>query len=96
MIYLAMSSQYSSGEIFIGMSFFKIPWQSFEDGIKENIGNVGSAIVMLLLIGAIGGTWMLSGVVPTMIYYGMQIVNPKIFLFVCCIVSAVVSIVTGS
>lgn len=82
--------------VFIGMSFFKIPWQSFEDGIKENIGNVGSAIVMLLLIGAIGGTWMLSGVVPTMIYYGMQIVNPKIFLFVCCIVSAVVSIVTGS
>ena len=82
--------------VFIGMIFFKIPWQSFEDGIKENIGNVGSAIVMLLLIGAIGGTWMLSGVVPTMIYYGMQIVNPKIFLFICCVVSAVVSIVTGS
>ena len=82
--------------VFIGMIFFKIPWQSFEDGIKENIANVGSAIVMLLLIGAIGGTWMLSGVVPTMIYYGMQIVNPKIFLLICCIVSAVVSIVTGS
>ena len=82
--------------VMIGMIFFKIPWQSFEDGIKENIGNVGSAIVMLLLIGAIGGTWMLSGVVPTMIYYGMQIVNPKIFLVICCIVSAVVSIVTGS
>ena len=82
--------------VMIGMIFFKIPWQSFGDGIKENIGNVGSAIVMLLLIGAIGGTWMLSGVVPTMIYYGMQIVNPKIFLVICCIVSAVVSIVTGS
>ena len=82
--------------VMIGMIFFKIPWQSFEDGIKENIGNVGSAIVMLLLIGAIGGTWMLSGVVPTMIYYGMQVVNPKIFLVICCIVSAVVSIVTGS
>ena len=82
--------------VFIGMIFFKIPWQTFEDGIKENIGNVGSAIVMLLLIGAIGGTWMLSGVVPTMIYYGMHIVNPKVFLVICCIVSAVVSIVTGS
>ncbi len=82
--------------VFIGMLFFKVPWQSFEDGIKENIANVGTAIVMLLLIGAIGGTWMLSGVVPTMIYYGMQIVNPKIFLFICCIVSAAVSIVTGS
>ena len=76
--------------VFIGMLFFKVPWQSFEDGIKENIANVGTAIVMLLLIGAIGGTWMLSGVVPTMIYYGMQIVNPKVFLFICCIVSAVV------
>ncbi len=82
--------------VFIGMLFFKVPWQSFEDGIKENIANVGSAIVMLLLIGAIGGTWMLSGVVPTMIYYGMQIVNPNVFLVICCIVSAVVSIVTGS
>lgn len=82
--------------VFIGMLFFKVPWQSFEDGIKENIANVGTAMVMLLLIGAIGGAWMLSGVVPTMIYYGMQIVSPKIFLFICCIVSAVVSIVTGS
>lgn len=82
--------------VFIGMVFFKIPWDEFEKSIKENIGNVGSAIVMLLLIGAIGGTWMLSGVVPTMIYYGMQIVNPKIFLFVCCLISAVVSVVTGS
>lgn len=82
--------------VFIGMIFFKIPWQTFEEGIKENIANVGSAIVMLLLIGAIGGTWMLSGVVPTMIYYGMHIVNPKVFLVICCIVSAVVSIVTGS
>ena len=82
--------------VFIGMLFFKVPWQSFEDGIKENIANVGAAVVMLLLIGALGGTWMLSGVVPTMIYYGMQIVNPKVFLLICCIVSAVVSIVTGS
>ena len=82
--------------VFIGMMFFKVPWQSFEDAIKWNVGNVGSAIVMLLLIGAIGGTWMLSGVVPTMIYYGMQVVNPKIFLVICCIVSAVVSVVTGS
>ena len=82
--------------VFIGMLFYKVPWQSFEDSIKENISNVGCAIVMLLLIGAIGGTWMLSGVVPTMIYYGMQIVNPKIFLLLCCVISAVVSVVTGS
>lgn len=80
----------------IAMIFYNIPWSSFEEAIKENISNVATAIVMLLLIGAIGGTWMLSGVVPTMIYYGLQIINPNIFLFLCCVVSAVISIVTGS
>ena len=69
----------------IGMIFYKVPWDSFENAIKSNITNVATAIIMLLLIGAIGGSWMLSGVVPTMIYYGLQIVNPKIFLFVCCL-----------
>lgn len=80
----------------IGMIFYKVPWNSFEDAIKSNITNVATAIIMLLLIGAIGGSWMLSGVVPTMIYYGLQIVNPKIFLFICCFISAIVSIITGS
>lgn len=82
--------------VFIGMVFYKVPWQSFEDPIKNNVSGVATAILMLLFIGAIGGTWMLSGVVPTMIYYGLQIINPNVFLFVCCIVSAVVSVVTGS
>lgn len=80
----------------IGMIFYKVPWDSFENAIKSNITNVATAIIMLLLIGAIGGSWMLSGVVPTMIYYGLQIVNPKIFLFVCCFISAIVSVMTGS
>lgn len=80
----------------IGMFFYKIPWDSFEEAIKDNVANVGTALVMLLLIGAIGGTWMLSGVVPTMVYYGLQILNPNVFLLICCIVSAIVSVVTGS
>ncbi len=80
----------------IGMIFYKVPWTSFESSIKENLANVSTALVMLLLIGAIGGTWMLSGVVPTMIYYGLQILNPKFFLLLCCIISSIVSVVTGS
>ena len=63
--------------VFIGMIIFKIPWQSFEEGIKENIANVGSAIVMLLLIGAIGGTWMLSGVVPFLWKDGLSIISAE-------------------
>lgn len=52
--------------------------------------------MILLLIGAISGTWMLSGVVPTLIYYGLQILTPQFFLASCCIICAIVSIITGS
>lgn len=80
----------------IGMIIYKIPWDSFEDGIRSNIANVSTAIVMLLLIGAIGSTWMLSGIVPTMIYYGLHLLEPKFFILICCVTSAIVSVMTGS
>ena len=54
------------------------------------------AILILLLIGSLAGTWMLSGVVPAMIYYGLDIINPKMFLFTAVVVSSVVSVATGS
>lgn len=80
----------------IAMLGYHVPWHAFEDAITNNFSSVGTAIIMLLLIGAIGGTWMLSGVVSTMIYYGLKILSPKIFLFACCIICAVVSLITGS
>ncbi|MFP4691429.1 MAG: Na+/H+ antiporter NhaC, partial [Bacteroidales bacterium] len=55
-----------------------------------------SAILILLLIGSLAGAWLLSGIVPAMIYYGLQILNPTIFLVAACIVSAIVSLATGS
>jgi len=55
-----------------------------------------SAILILLLIGSLAGTWLLSGIVPAMIYYGLQILNPTIFLVAACVVSAIVSLATGS
>lgn len=55
-----------------------------------------SAILILLLIGALSGTWMVSGVVPSLIYYGIQIIHPDIFLASTCIISAIVSVMTGS
>ena len=52
--------------------------------------------MILLLIGALAGTWLISGIVPTLIYYGLKILNPTYFLLVACIISAIVSLATGS
>jgi len=71
-------------------------WQKIIEGISNSIKSVVPAIIMLLLIGALSGTWLISGVIPTMIYYGLQILNPKIFLFATAIITAIVSLSTGS
>lgn len=80
----------------ISMIFYKIPWKDFEEGITDNIRAVGTAILILLLIGAVAGSWMVSGVVPTMIFYGMKVIFPSIFLFATCAICALISIMTGS
>ena len=69
-------------------------WSILEEAIIENIRTSASAIIILLLIGAISGTWMLSGVVPTLICYGLEVIHPKVFLGVACIICALVSLVT--
>ena len=71
-------------------------WSVLEDAIVENIRTSASAIIILLLIGTISGTWMLSGTVPTLICYGLEVIHPKLFLGVACIICALVSLVTGS
>ncbi len=65
-------------------------------GVEANFKSTSSAIIILLLIGALAGTWMISGIVPAMIYYGLQMIHPKIFLVACIILSALVSLATGS
>ena len=71
-------------------------WIKIREKIVSTIGSAMPAMLILLLIGALSGTWLLSGVIPTMIYYGLHIINPHIFLFASVIVSAVVSLSTGS
>ena len=71
-------------------------WKELQDGIVKSISSAMAAILILLMIGALSGTWLISGVVPAMIYYGLEVLNPTIFLFAACIVSAIVSIATGS
>ena len=82
--------------VWLSMWLFKQPWSAFEEAIKSNIGNVTSAIVILLLIGAISGTWTMSGIVPTLICYGVKIISPKVFLPAACLICAVVSLMLGS
>ena len=80
----------------IAMLFYKVPWSSIDSAIGSNIKTIGPAILILFLIGAISGSWMMSGVVPTMIYYGMKILTPSLFLFMACLICALVSLITGS
>ena len=82
--------------IWLAMWLFKVPWQDFEETIKSNIGDVTTAIVILFLIGAISGTWTVSGIVPTFIYYGVKIISPKVFILTACIICALVSVTIGS
>ena len=80
----------------IGMAFYGVKWREYEKAIIDNIAGVGTSLIILLIIGALSGAWMLSGVVPTLIYYGLQIIHPKFFLVTACVICAVVSVVTGS
>lgn len=80
----------------IGMAFYRIPWKDYERAITNNIAGVSTALIILLIIGALSGAWMISGVVPTLIYYGMQIIHPSFFLASTCIICALVSVMTGS
>ena len=80
----------------IAMLYYGVKWQTLEEAISKNIYSVGPAIIMLLLIGAIAGSWMVSGVVPSLICYGLEIMHPKLFLVSCCAISAIVSVMTGS
>lgn len=71
-------------------------WEYLLEGIKNSISDTLPALLILLLIGSLSGAWLISGIVPAMIYYGLQIVNPTFFLVAACIVSAIISLATGS
>lgn len=82
--------------IAIGMWAYKVPWTDFEKAIEGNVKRVTTALLILLAIGALSGSWMVSGIVPTMIYYGMEMIHPDFFLFTSCLICALVSVMTGS
>jgi len=74
----------------------KIKYDAMMEEISQNIKSTAGAILILLLVGALSGTWLLSGVIPSMIYYGLQLLHPSIFLPACLLICSVISIATGS
>jgi len=82
--------------VLLSMWLYKTPWKTFEKAIANNVGEVANAILILLLIGAISGTWTMSGVVPAFICLGLKIISPKVFLLTTCVLCAVVSLLIGS
>ena len=64
--------------------------------IWENWKSIFIPIMILLLVGALAGTWLVSGVIPAMVYYGLQVLSPEIFLPASIVIAAVISIATGS
>ena len=86
----------SAVSVLIGHFTKRLEWENLEQEITNKIASCTPAIIILLLIGAIGGTWMVSGIVPTMIYYGMQIIRPEVFFVSSSLLCALVSLMIGS
>ena len=76
--------------------YYKTSYKRMKRMMVKNISDSMISILILLMIGALSGTWMLSGIVPTLIYYGIDLLNPSIFLVATLLISSVVSIATGS
>ncbi len=76
--------------------FNKVTYKKMIDEVADNLKSTTGAILILLFVGALAGTWLISGVIPTMIYYGLKILNPTIFLPATIIICAIISVATGS
>lgn len=76
--------------------FHKVRFEQMLEEVSQNIKSTAGAILILLMVGALAGTWLVSGIIPTMIYYGLQILNPTIFLVSTVVICSIVSLATGS
>ena len=87
------------GGVFAGcLSIFKLgfTWKELEDGILETINTTMQSILILLVVGILIGTWIIGGIVPSMIYWGLNLLSPSIFLVATTLICSIVSISTGS
>lgn len=80
----------------IGVFRLGFTWKELEDGVLDTIKMAMQAIIILMVVGTLIGTWILSGTVPAMIYWGLKILSPGIFLVATCLICSIVSVATGS
>ncbi len=80
----------------LSMAVYRVPWSVFERQIKATLGEVSITLLILLCVGMLAGSWIISGIVPTLIYYGVQIMSPQLFLVSSCVICALVSLLSGS
>ena len=80
----------------VGYVMRRVEWDALEREMTASVASCMPSIIILLLIGAIGGTWMVSGIVPTMIYYGVQVLRPEWFLVSSSLFCALISVMVGS
>ena len=73
-----------------------VQWSTIREAIGNSIAQTSEAMLILLMIGALSGTWLMAGIIPAFIHYGLQILSPEIFLFAACVICAVLSLATGS
>lgn len=73
-----------------------VPIKVMVTEVIENFKKIVIPISILLLVGALTGTWLFSGIIPAMVYYGLQVLSPEVFLPASVIISIVISIATGS
>jgi Na+:H+ antiporter, NhaC family len=90
---ILVSAFFAAGVAIFGLNY---TWNEIEEGLIETIKMALGAIIILMIIGMVVGTWIQSGVVPTMIFYGLKILSPGIFLPATVIICAIVSVATGS
>lgn len=76
--------------------FNKVKFDRMLEEVANNIKSTSGAILILLFVGALAGTWLISGVIPAMIYYGLQILSPSYFLAACVIICSIIAVATGS
>ena len=87
----------TAGAVAVGIGAMRgLKWATFEARIRETIGDAMGAILILLMIGALAGTWLISGIIPTLIHVGLDVLSRDIFLPAACILCAAVSLATGS
>ena len=82
--------------LLIAIVFYRRPMKAFRIGLMKSASQILPTVPILLMIGTVSATWMLSGVVPTLIDYGLVALNPKMFLFTTCAVCALISVLSGS